>query len=129
MPLHREPTPGPTAMDMICQFNKLKPPKFQERADPLGYKELIRRLEKLFEIMNCPARFNVALATYQFKGEAEYWWEMVKLRGDEPLITWERLKILMDTKYCLRDAKSCEGARVFKLKARKYKRNGICDEV
>jgi len=56
-------------------------------------------LENLFEIMDCPGRFKVALATYQFKGEVEYWWEAVKPRGDEPPITWERLKEVMDTKF------------------------------
>jgi len=55
-------------MDMICPLNKLKPPKFQGRADPLKYKEWMRRLENLFEIMECPDRYKVALATYQFEG-------------------------------------------------------------
>jgi len=39
MPPHREPSPGPTSMDMICQFNKLKPPKFDGGAAPLRYEE------------------------------------------------------------------------------------------
>ena len=72
MPLRRATTPEPIAMDMICQFNKLKPPKFQGGADPLRFEEWIRRLENLFEIMECPDRFKVALATYQFEGEAEF---------------------------------------------------------
>ena len=29
MPPRREPAPEPTTLDMICQFNKLKSPKFQ----------------------------------------------------------------------------------------------------
>jgi len=58
-------------MDMICQFNKLKPPKFQGGSDPLKYENWMRRMENLFEIMECPTRFKVALATYQFEGEVE----------------------------------------------------------
>jgi len=50
-------------MDMICQFNKLKPAKFQGGADPLKYEESIWRLENFFEIIKCPDRFKVALAT------------------------------------------------------------------
>jgi len=46
-------------MDMICQFNKLKPPKFEGEEDPLRYDEWIRKLENLFEIIDCPARFKV----------------------------------------------------------------------
>ena len=59
-------------MDMICQFNNLKPPKFQGGANPLRCEEWIRRLENLFEIIECPDRFEVALATYQFEGEDEF---------------------------------------------------------
>jgi len=40
-------------MDMICQFNKLKLPKFQGGANLLKYEERIRRLENLFEITEC----------------------------------------------------------------------------
>jgi len=65
-------------MDMICQFNKLKPPKFQGGVGPLRYEERIRRLENLFEIVDCPDRLKVALTTYQFEGDAKYWWETVK---------------------------------------------------
>jgi len=41
----------------------------------------VRRLENLFEIMECPDIFKVALATYQFEREAEFWWKTVKPRG------------------------------------------------
>jgi len=47
----------------------------------------------------------VVLATYQFEGKVECWWGMVKPRGDEPPITWERLKELMDAKYYPKDVK------------------------
>ena len=55
--------------------------------------------------MECSDRFKVVLATYQFEGEAEFWWETVKPRGEEAPITWERLSELMDVKYYPRDAK------------------------
>ena len=48
---------GPTVMDMICQFNKLKPPRFQGGADPLKYEEQMRRMKNLFEIMECPGHY------------------------------------------------------------------------
>ena len=64
MPPRRTPIQESSAMDVICQFSKLKPPKFQGGADPLRYEEWIRKLEDLFEIMECPDRYKVALATY-----------------------------------------------------------------
>ena len=36
-------------------------------------------MENSFKIMECLVRYKVALATYQFEGEVEYWWGMVKL--------------------------------------------------
>ena len=66
MPPRRELVQQPTAMDVICEFNKLNPPKFQAGANPLKYEEWIRKLENLFEIMECPERYKVALASCQF---------------------------------------------------------------
>jgi len=50
-------------MEMICQFNKLKPPKFGGETNPMVYEEWMKNL---IEIMECPERFKVHLATYQF---------------------------------------------------------------
>jgi len=87
MPSRRALTPEPTTIDMICKFNKLKPPKFRGGVDPLKYEGWIRRLENLFKIIEFSNRFKVALATYQFEGEAKYWWGIVKPRGEEDPMT------------------------------------------
>jgi len=47
----------------------------------------------------------MALATYQFEREAEFWLGIVKPRGDEPPMMWERFKELMDAEYYPKDAK------------------------
>ena len=83
MPPRRNPVQESIIIDMICQFNKLKPPRFQGGSDPLKYEEWVRRLENLFEIMEFPTRYKVALATYQFEGEVEYWWVTVKPREEK----------------------------------------------
>ena len=89
MPPRREPVAEPTAMDMIYQFNKLKPLKFGGGTDPLPYEEWLRRMENLFEVMDYPEGSKVRLATHQFKKEAELWWSTVKPRVGEPALTWE----------------------------------------
>ena len=66
--------------------------------------------------MDCPARFKVALATYQFEPEAEFWWDTVKPKGHEPLMTWKRLKELMDAKYYPKDAKRAKEQEFLSLK-------------
>jgi len=116
MPPRREPVPEPTTLDMICQFNKLKPPKFQAGADPLKYEEWKRKLENLFEIMECPDRFKVALTTYQFEGEAEFWWGTVKPREGEDPMTWDRLVGLLNNKYYPRDVQRTKERELLSLK-------------
>ena len=78
MPPRRDPMPEPTALEMICKFNKLKPPKFGGGTDPLAYEEWLRRMENLFEVVDCPEGSKERLATHQFEKEAEFWWETVK---------------------------------------------------
>ena len=59
MPSRHELVPEPTSMEMICQFNKLKPPKFEGGTDLIVYEEWLMRMENLFDIMECPERFKV----------------------------------------------------------------------
>ena len=103
-------------MDIICQFNKLKPPNFQGAANPLRYEEWIRKLENLFEIMERPDRYKVALATYQFEGEAEYWWGTMKPRREEEPMTWTKLRELMDNQYDARDVQRTKEREFLNLK-------------
>ena len=92
MPPRREP-PEPTVIEMICQFNKLKPPKFKGGSDPLTYEDLLRNMENLFGIMECPKRFrNMENMENKFERKAEFWWGMVMLGAGEPSLTWNQLK-------------------------------------
>jgi len=44
-------------------------------------------MENLFEIIECPKRFKVFLAAYQFEKENEFWWRIVKHRVGELMLT------------------------------------------
>ena len=74
------------------------------------------KLENLFEIMECPDRYKVALTTYQFEGEAEYWWGTVKPRRGEDPMTWERLIELLDNQYYPRDVQKTKEQEFLSLK-------------
>jgi len=69
---------------MICQFNKIKAPKFQLGADPLKYEEWVRRLENLFEIIECPDRCNVALVHINLRGRLNFGWKLSNQEGKQP---------------------------------------------
>jgi len=56
----------------------MKWPKFEDGSNSLGYKQWLRKLKNLLKIIECPERFNVHLATYQFEREAKFWWGTVK---------------------------------------------------
>jgi len=77
------------------QFNKLKPPKFEGETDPMVYKERLRRLENLFEIMECPERFKEHLATYNLKKKLSSKGGTVKPRVGEPLTPFQELLLLL----------------------------------
>jgi len=66
--------------------------------------------------MECPDRYKVALVTYQFDGEVEYWWGIVKPREGEDPTTWERLKELMDNHYYPRDVRRMKEREFLSLK-------------
>jgi len=89
MPPRREPMAEPTAFKIICQFNKLKPPKFSGGIDPLAYEEWLRRMESLFEVMDCPECSRVHMGTHQFENEVKFWWGTIKPRAGELALTWE----------------------------------------
>jgi len=116
LPPQREQMAEPTALEMICQFNKLKPLRFGGGTDPLAYEEWLRRMENLFEVMDCPEGFKVRLATHQFEKEVEFWWETIKPRTGEPALTWELLKTMMDAQYCPRVVKSAKEQEFLRLK-------------
>jgi len=66
--------------------------------------------------MECPDRYKVALTTYQFEGEAEFWWGTVKPRQGEDPMTWDRLLELLDNKYYPRDIHRTKERKFLTLK-------------
>lgn len=88
MPPRQEQPPELMTVDMICQFNKLKPPKFEGRLDLLVSEALLRKMENLLPIMECLDRFKVHLATYQFPREVQFQWGTIKPQSGDLRLTW-----------------------------------------
>ncbi|XP_028550719.1 uncharacterized protein LOC114579636 [Dendrobium catenatum] len=74
-------------------FLRLKPPRFEGAVEPRAAEEWLRRLEKTFDGMQCPADRKVPLAVFLLDGEAEHWWDgqqAARFQGRlNSLITWE----------------------------------------
>ncbi|KAI0512356.1 hypothetical protein KFK09_012995 [Dendrobium nobile] len=59
----------------LQMFLRSKPPRFEGAVEPRAAEEWLRRLEKTFDGMQCPADRKVSLAVFLLDGEAEHWWE------------------------------------------------------
>ena len=51
----------------------------------------LRKLEKIFRVMNCTDAQRVSFSTYMLVGEAEHWWEGAHrhMEGQDTKITWQ----------------------------------------
>ncbi|XP_057540655.1 uncharacterized protein LOC130818500 [Amaranthus tricolor] len=55
-----------------------RPPQYNGEADPVRFENWLAEMEKLLEVINCPARLKVKLAYFYLSGPAELWWRSVK---------------------------------------------------
>ena len=76
-------------------------PKFQGEEDPDAYLSWVLKVDKIFGIHNFSNAKKVAIASLEFEGYANVWWEEVnKKRAQqllEPIATWEEMKEEMHT--------------------------------
>ena len=55
-----------------------RPPQYDGEADPVRFENWLAEMEKLLEVINCPAHLKVKLASFYLSGPAELWWRSVK---------------------------------------------------
>ena len=99
------PPPPNDGMEMLIKFLKLKPPTFDGTPDPMQYEYWKRKIEGLFEVMECPTNYRVRFAAHLFEKDASFWWDTVKPREGEQPLTWEEFKGLLDEKYYPKEVK------------------------
>ncbi|KAK1680434.1 hypothetical protein QYE76_041282 [Lolium multiflorum] len=86
-------------------FGKLKftMPKFQGEEYPDAYLSWVLKVDKIFRIHNFSEAKKVAMASLEFEGYANVWWEEVnKKRAKEdldPIDTWEEMQEVMHTRF------------------------------
>jgi len=62
----------------LKQFQKLNPPAFEGKVDPLLAEKWLRQIGKISSVMDCTEDQNISFASFKFQGEAEYWWEIIR---------------------------------------------------
>ncbi|XP_030460829.1 uncharacterized protein LOC115681128 [Syzygium oleosum] len=65
---------------LVEQFLKLKPPKFDGKGDPEAAPCWVEELEKAFEVLGCIEAEKVTLAVYQLQENASDWWKATRGR-------------------------------------------------
>ncbi|KAK1649184.1 hypothetical protein QYE76_066989 [Lolium multiflorum] len=104
---HGEERPPPRCNDRNEEeiFGKLKftMPKFQGEEDPDAYLSWVLKVDKIFRIHNFSEAKKVAMASLEFEGYANVWWEEVNKKREkedlEPIDTWEEMQEVMHTRF------------------------------
>ena len=65
---------------LVEQFLKLKPPKFDSRGDLEDASLWVEELEKAFEVLGYTKEEKVTMAVYQLQGNSSDWWKATRGR-------------------------------------------------
>jgi hypothetical protein len=91
--------------DADDKFGKLNftIPKFTGNADADAYLSWVIKVDKIFRMHNYSKDKKVAMASLEFEGYANIWWEQVMSEREENLresiATWEEMKLEMHTRF------------------------------
>ena len=80
-------------------FQLAKPPEFKGTNDPIEAKAWLKEIEKTFELVQVGEDQKIVYASYCLKGEANYWWESMRVIEGEGVIPWARFNELFLEKY------------------------------
>ncbi|XP_056168688.1 uncharacterized protein LOC115664894 [Syzygium oleosum] len=65
---------------LVEQFLKMKPPKFNGKGDPEAAPDWVEELEKTFEVLGCTDTEKLTLAAYQLQSSTNDWWKATRGR-------------------------------------------------
>lgn len=66
----------------LKEFLKMEPYSFHGEPDLEKVDEWIKKVKKIFDVLHTPFELRVSLAAYLFKGDVDYWWDMIKRSYD-----------------------------------------------
>ncbi|XP_028763450.1 uncharacterized protein LOC114721737 [Neltuma alba] len=107
-----------TAQPWIVEFGKHHPPGFKGTFDVQVAEDWITRLEKIFNILECPFERKAQMVIYKIEGEADRWWKNTELvlQANGTLITWEVFKDQFFLKYFPRSMTDEKEAKFLTIK-------------
>ncbi|XP_056166346.1 uncharacterized protein LOC130137872 [Syzygium oleosum] len=92
---------------LVEQFIKLKPPKFDGRGNLEGASLWVEELEKAFEVLGCTDEEKVTLAVYQLQENANDWWKATRgmIFSNGTARTWAMFVEAFNDKYFSKSAR------------------------
>ncbi|XP_056175571.1 uncharacterized protein LOC130140384 [Syzygium oleosum] len=103
---------------LVEQFLKLKPPKFDGKGDPEAAPRWVEELEKAFEVLGCTEAKKVTLAVYQLQENTSDWWKATRGRvfAEGTAQTWDVFAENFNEKYFSVSARERKMTAFFKLR-------------
>ncbi|XP_057958646.1 uncharacterized protein LOC131151419 [Malania oleifera] len=104
---------------LIDQFTRLKPSTFVGSVDPLVAESWVQEMEKMLVVLSCTEAQKVLFATFKLTGEAECWWQAVKMLEEQRAVptdmTWIRFKELFYDRYFPTTIRAAKAEEFFHL--------------
>ncbi|KAI5336040.1 hypothetical protein L3X38_026174 [Prunus dulcis] len=89
-----------TESSEIKRVKELGAREFVGSTDPAEAELWITDVERIFEVLECPAEDRVRLATFLLKGNAYHWWKAVKRGYENPAaINWEEFQRIFSEQF------------------------------
>ncbi|XP_057785468.1 uncharacterized protein LOC131003008 [Salvia miltiorrhiza] len=120
--VHNLPNNAPAQIQtnqVIEQFRRYAPPRFDGKSGPLALEEWVMELERIFEHIECADAHKVSCATFQFTEDAGHWWRSYKngmTEAQRQGLTWNRFKEVVMDKYFPRSYRNQKQAEFLDLK-------------
>ncbi|KAL3512197.1 hypothetical protein ACH5RR_024914 [Cinchona calisaya] len=85
----------------MSKFLELAPPLFEGILEPLAAYDWLKEMDRAFDILGCTDENKVTYATFQLRGSALYWWQMINtgIQQNSDAYTWNKFKEVFCEKY------------------------------
>ncbi|KAA0025985.1 reverse transcriptase [Cucumis melo var. makuwa] len=96
----QDPTQGQSERGSSTPRGQNEAGMFEASMDPADAEVWLNMLEKCFDVMSCPQKRKVRLATFLLQKEAEGWWKsIIARRNDARTLDWQTFRRIFEEKY------------------------------
>ena len=98
------------------EFRRYNPPQFDGEPNPIAAEDWLNQIHRILNLIDVREdHVRVALATFQFTGEAYQWWLYEEESRDIASLTWKQFNSIFLEKYFPPAARQARAAEFFAL--------------